>query len=90
MSNLVKHLTGDMHYLLSDISMEAKGLLTFLLYVGDDACITIEGLKTVCHCYQQRITRMINELKEAGYLKTQRQYGEKGHFKIIYEVWDKI
>ena len=42
MSNLIKHLTGDMHYLLSDISMEAKGLLTFLLYVGDDACITVE------------------------------------------------
>lgn len=77
------------HFRNKDLSLKAKGLLSFILSLPEDWDYTLEGLAKLNKDGIDSIRTAINELERAGYLERGRQRDEKGQLKdaeyTIYE-----
>ena len=91
-----KNYTVMSNYHLRDknLSLKAKGLLSFMLSLPEDWDYSLNGLVSINKESKKAIRNVLNELKENGYLVVEQTRGERGQYKynyIIYEVpEDKI
>lgn len=86
-----KNYTIMSNYHLRDInlSLKAKGLLSFMLSLPEDWDYSLNGLVSVSKESKKAIRSILNELKENGYLIVEQTRGKNGYYKynyIIYEV----
>ena len=85
-----KNYTVMSNYHLRDknLSLKAKGLLSFMLSLPDDWDYSLNGLCSICKESEGAIKSTLKELKDNGYLVIEKVRGEKGYFEynnIIYE-----
>ena len=68
------------------LSIEARGLLVFMLSMSDDWNFSINGLVSQTGSNRKMILRLVKELKAAGYLVQTRQHGKGGIYTACR--WD--
>jgi hypothetical protein len=77
------------HFRNRELSLKAKGLLSFMLSLSDEWDYTLEGLAKLNKDGVDSIRTAINELENAGYIERGRKRDEKGQLRdseyIIYE-----
>ncbi len=86
-----KNYTVMSNYHLRDrnLSLKAKGLLSFMLSLPEDWDYSLNGLVSISKESKKAIRNVLNELKENGYLVVEQTRGERGQYKynyIIYEI----
>lgn len=69
------------------LSHAARGLLSFMLSLPEDWDYSFNGLVAISKEGRTAIRNMINELKEAKYIKISRLRNSKGLFQYNYEVF---
>lgn len=87
-----KNYTVMSNYHLRDknLTLKAKGLLSFMLSLPDGWDYTVEGLTYTCHDGRESIRATLIELEKAGYVKRYRVRDEKGLLRgteyIVFEM----
>ena len=71
-----------------NLSYSAKGLLSFMLALPDKWDYSFSGLVKISKEGKTSIRTMINELKEAKYIKISQSRNEKGFFQYNYDVFE--
>lgn len=86
-----KNYTVMSNYHLRDknLSLKAKGLLSFMLSLPEDWDYSINGL---VHCLKEgkkTVVIVLNELKAFGYLEIKKVRNEKGLFEYEYLIYEE-
>ena len=68
------------------LTLEARGLLVFMLSMSDEWNFSINGLVSQTGSNRKMILRLVKELKAAGYLVQTRQHGKGGIYTACR--WD--
>lgn len=79
------------HLRNKNLSLKAKGLLSFMLSLPDNWNYSIAGLCSLCKENETAIKSTIKELKENGYVIVDKKYPEKGErngFEYIYNIYE--
>lgn len=73
----------------SRLSFEARGLLIFLLGKPDNWQVSIQHLVGESPAGKDKVARMLQELRQAGYVRCERQRGEAGKLAgYVYTVFE--
>ena len=85
-----KNYTVMSNYHLRDknLSLKAKGLLSFMLSLPDTWDYSLNGLCAICKEQERAIKSTLRELKENGYLVIEKVRGEKGYFEYNYLIYE--
>ena len=85
-----KNYTVMSNYHLRDknLSLKAKGLLSFMLSLPDDWDYSLNGLCSICKESEGAIKSTLKELKDNGYLVIEKVRGEKGYFEYNYIIYE--
>lgn len=70
------------------LSYGARGLLGFMLTLPEDWDYSFGGLVKVSKEGKAAVRTLINELKEAKYIKISQSRNEKGYYQYNYEVYE--
>ena len=70
------------------LSYGARGLLGFMLTLPEDWDYSFNGLVKVSKEGKAAVRTLINELKEAKYIKISQFRNEKGYYQYNYEVYE--
>lgn len=70
-----------------NLSLKAKGLLSLMLSLPKSWDYSINGLVTIAREGRSSIKSILNELKEAEYVKIDKLRDEKGLYKYKYSVY---
>ena len=70
------------------LSYAAKGLLSFMLTLPDKWDYSFGGLVQISKEGKSSIRTLINELKEAKYIKISQYRNAKGFFQYNYDVYE--
>jgi uncharacterized phage protein (TIGR02220 family) len=84
-------LMSNAHFKEKEMSLKAKGLLSFMLSLPDDWDYSINGLVAVCKENETAIRSALNELKRFGYLeviKVMPNENKTGRIEYIYNVYE--
>lgn len=73
----------------TEISFEARGLLSYMLSLPKDWIISKEQIMKSNNVGLDRFRRMWKELETAGYIKSKRLKNDKGEFYWSYNISDK-
>lgn len=86
-----KNYTVMSNYHLRDknLSLKAKGLLSFMLSLPDDWDYSLNGLCAICKEQEGAIKSTLKELKDNGYLVIEKVRGEKGYFEYNYIIYEQ-
>ncbi len=86
-----KNYTVMSNYHLRDgnLSLKAKGLLSFMLSLPEDWDYSLKGLIAICKENRDAIRNILDELKTNNYLIIERYRGEKGTFEYNYTIYEK-
>lgn len=77
---------SNQHFHVLNMSLKAKGLLSLILSLPDNWNYSIAGLCSICKESYGTIRNTLEELKELGYLKVNKQYPcEENGGRITYE-----
>ena len=92
--NKTKDFTVMSNYHLreKDMSLKAKGLLSWMLSNTDDWDYSIQGIVANCKENETAIESALNELKQFGYLtvtKLTPDKTESGRYEYIYDIHEK-
>lgn len=72
------------------LSLEARGLLAFMLTMTEDWQFSLEGLAAQTGIGRGKALRLIKELKSAGYLSIKKELNARGQFSgtswVLYET----
>lgn len=77
------------HLRNKNLSLKAKGLLSFMLSLPEDWDYSLNGLVSVSKESKKAIRSILNELKENGYLVVEQTRGEKGQYKYNYIIYEE-
>lgn len=85
-----KNYTIMSNYHLRDknLSLKAKGLLSFMLSLPENCDYSLSGLIAVCKEQESSIKSTLRELKNNGYLVIEKVRGEKGYFEYNYLIYE--
>lgn len=85
-----KNYTVMSNYHLRDknLSLKAKGLLSFMLSLPESWDYSLSGLIAVCKEQESSIKSTLKELKDLGYLVIEKVRGEKGYFEYNYLIYE--
>ena len=85
-----KNYTIMSNYHLRDknLSLKAKGLLSFMLSLPEDWDYSLNGLCAICKESEGAIKSTLRELKDNGYLIIEKVRGEKGYFEYNYIIYE--
>lgn len=85
-----KNYTIMSNYHLRDknLSLKAKGLLSFMLSLPENWDYSLSGLIAVCKEQESSIKSTLRELKNNGYLVIEKVRGEKGYFEYNYLIYE--
>ena len=81
---LKNHALEDM-----TLSLEARGLLATMFSLRSDWHYSIEGLYSILPHSKGKISRVIKELEEHGYVVRETTRNARGHFKHKYHIYDE-
>lgn len=86
-----KNFTVMANYHLNDqeLSLKAKGLLSFMLSLPEDWDYSIKGLSARNKEGVKSIRAILRELEERGYLVRKRIQSGNGHFDYEYYIYEK-
>lgn len=86
-----KNYTIMSNYHLRDrnLTLKAKGLLSFMLSLPEDWDYSLNGLCAVCKEGIDAIRSTLKELKENNYLIVERKRNEKGLFEYNYLIYEQ-
>lgn len=89
--NKNRDFTVMSNYHLRDrnLSLKAKGLLSFMLSLPDDWDYSLRGLVAICKESKDAIRSALNELKLNYYLKIEPSRDENGKFEYNYLIYEK-
>lgn len=79
-------IMGNYHLRDKELSLKAKGLLSYMLSLPDDWDYSLNGLASVNKEGVKAIKNIINELKIQGYLKINRLRKENGQYQYEYVI----
>ena len=90
----VKNYTSmsNEHLQNKELSLKAKGLLSYMLSLPDDWNYSLEGLVSNCKESKTSIRSTLNELKQHGYLSVEKLYPNKTSSKKIeyaYNIYEE-
>ena len=73
----------------SRLSLEARGLLVFMLSMSDDWNFSIKGLMSQTGLKRSIILKLTSELKDAGYISIKQETGKGGIFTAkTWEIYE--
>ena len=73
-----------------DVDWDGKGMLLYMLSKPDRWKFSIKGLATQTKSGEHKVSSILKNLKEAGYLKMQRERSENGSFtEMVYYYSDE-
>lgn len=86
-----KDFTVMSNYHLRDknLSLKAKGLLSFMLSLPENWDYSTNGLVAICKESRDAIKSTLDELKKNGYLVIEKVRGEKGLYEYNYIIHEK-
>ena len=86
-----KDFTIMSNYHLRDrnLSLKAKGLLSFMLSLPEDWDYSLAGLCAICKESRDAIRNVLKELQYHKYLKIEKVRGDKGYFEYNYVIFEK-
>lgn len=86
-----KNYTVMSNYHLRDqnLSLKAKGLLSFMLSLPEDWDYSLNGLCAICKEQETAIKSTLKELKNNGYLVIDKVRGDKGYFEYVYNIYEQ-
>ena len=86
-----KNYTVMSNYHLRDrnLSLKAKGLLSFMLSLPEDWDYSLKGLITICKENRDAIKNALDELKDNKYLKIERFRNQNGTFEYNYIIFEE-
>ena len=79
---------SNYHLRDKQLSLKAKGLLSFCLSLPDTWDYSIMGLAAVCKEGRDCIMSTLQELEELGYLRRERTRNADGKQSVVKEVLD--
>lgn len=87
----IRNYTKIDNYLFQDknLSLKAKGLLSLILSLNDNWSFSVNGLTKICLEQKTAIKRALDELKQNGYLLTQKLKDDKGKFYYNYTFYER-
>lgn len=80
---------SNYHLRDKNLSLKAKGLLSFMLSLPDDWDYSLKGLVAICKESRDSIRATLNELKAHNYLEIDKLRGENGVFEYNYLIYEK-
>lgn len=85
-----KDYTVMSNYHLKDmnLTLKAKGLMSYMLSLPEDWDYSIEGLVSVCKEGKEAIQSALKELEENNYLIRTLIHNEEGKFEYIYDLYE--
>lgn len=72
-----------------ELSLKAKGLLSYMLSLPDDWDYSLNGLVAICKESRDAIKSALKELKDHSYLKIERSRGQNGKFEYTYSIYEE-
>lgn len=89
--NANKNYTVMSNYHLQDknLSLKAKGLLSYMLSLPSDWDYSVNGLVAKLKENKTAVQSALKELEDAYYLKRTKIKDEKGQFDYIYDIYEK-
>lgn len=89
-SDHMNNFTMAQNDLIQDdrLSLEARGLMMYILSLPDDWAFSVKGLANQCKVSEATVNRLVNELKACGYIVINKKQNKRGQFGA-YE-WDII
>ena len=81
-------IMSNHHLRDQNLSHSARGLLSFLLSLPENWDYSFNGLVAISKEGKDAVRSMINELKEAKYIKISQYRDKKGWFKSKYDVYE--
>jgi len=81
-------IMSNYHLRDKNLSLKAKGLLSFMLSLPEDWDYSLNGLCAICKESEGAIKSTLRELKDNGYLIIEKVRGEKGYFEYNYIIYE--
>ena len=80
-------IMSNVHLRDNQLSLKAKGLLSYMLSLPDDWKFSVQGLASTCRVGPDAIRSALKELEAAGYVRKVWHRNENGHFtEIEWEI----
>ena len=79
---------SNYHLQDKDLSLKAKGLLSYMLSLPDDWDYSINGLVAICKEGVKAIKNTLKELKRCGYLVIYKKQNEIGQYEYEYLIYE--
>lgn len=83
---------SNYHLREHEMSLKAKGLLSFMLSLPDNWDYSINGLVAICKENETAIKSTLNELKDFGYLnvtKLMPNESKTGRIEYLYDIYEE-
>ena len=81
-------IMSNHHLRDQNLSHAARGLLSFMLSLPENWDYSFSGLVSISKEGKSAVRTMINELKQAKYIKISQWRDEKGYFQSKYDVYE--
>ena len=81
-------IMSNYHLRDQNLSLKAKGLLSYMLSLPEDWDYSLNGLCAICKESEGAIKSTLKELKDNGYLVIEKVRGEKGYFEYNYIIYE--
>ena len=82
-------IMSNFHLRDKNLSLKAKGLLSFMLSLPEDWDYSLNGLVSVSKESKKAIRSILKELKENGYLVVEQQREKNGCYKYNYVIYEQ-
>ena len=81
-------IMSNYHFRDMNLSLKAKGLLSYMLSLPDDWDYLLNGLCSICKESIKAIRSILKELEDNGYLKRTKKQLENGRFSYEYNIFE--
>ena len=81
-------IMSNYHFRDMNLSLKAKGLLSYMLSLPDDWDYSVNGLCSICKESIKAIRSILKELEDNGYLKRTKKQLENGRFSYEYNIFE--
>ena len=82
-------IMSNFHLRDKNLSLKAKGLLSFMLSLPENWDYSLNGLVSVSKESKKAIRTILKELKENGYLVVEQQREKNGYYKYNYVIYEQ-
>lgn len=82
-------IMSNHHLRDKNLSLKAKGLLSYMFSLPDDWDYSLMGLCAICKEKKDAIRSTLKELQKYHYLEIEKVRGENGYFEYNYLIYEK-